>query len=79
MMRCLAFDPAERPSAAELLQELACLKRRNSLDAAAVAEWAAAGAAASPEQQGTIRRCASIGAAPQLNCISTAPPESNAY
>lgn len=78
MMRCLAFEPGERPSAAELLQELARLKRRNSLDAAAVAEWAAAGATAANEHPGTLRRCASIGASPKLDCISTAAPESNA-
>jgi len=78
MMRCLAFEPCERPSAAELLQELARLKRRNSLDAAAVAEWAAAAATAANEHPGTLRRCASIGASPKLDCISTAAPESNA-
>ncbi|PRW56736.1 Serine threonine- kinase CTR1 [Chlorella sorokiniana] len=63
MMRCLSVDPEERPTSGQLLQDLGCLKRRSSLDAAMVAaEWGAA-AAAAPDGPGPMRRRASFAGA----------------
>lgn len=56
MMRCLSFDPAQRPSALELLQELASLKRSSSLDATS----AGCGAATTGMPGDMLRRRASI-------------------
>lgn len=58
MMRCLSFDPAQRPSALELLQELASLKRSSSLDASRTSVRCGAAAAAMPGEM--LRRRASI-------------------
>ena len=65
MMRCLSVDPQDRPTAGEVLAELKHLKRRNSVDVAATAEWGAAAAAAAAavaaELPSGLRRHASVG------------------
>lgn len=58
MMRCLSVEPADRPSAGEVLQDLSRLKRRNSMDVSAAAQWGTP--AVADQGAGTLRRCASL-------------------